>query len=90
MEDEHKSSKTMVEEFKETVSENENQEEVVPLEIDSEDENECNETEIRALPNNFINSTPVRETLGSLLKSRNFLGIIQDDPGRARFRGVHI
>ena len=69
-------------------SEIENNEEVVPVEIESEEEN--NEINPRALPNRNKFSTPMTETLGALMNSKNSLKLIPDDSGRATVLGVPI
>ena len=67
--------------------ENENQQEVVPVEIDSDD----NITpKIRALLNIMKSSAILRETLGSLMRSENSLKIEQNDSGQATIFGVPI
>ena len=46
------------------MSENENQQEIVPVEINSEHRKEFFKANKRAFPNSFNYSTPVRERLG--------------------------
>ena len=65
--------------IKKTNSENENNQEIVPVEIESEDENI--QTNLRALPNSSIFSDQMTKTLGRLMSSLNFLQIIASPSG---------
>ena len=69
-------------------SEIENNQEVVPVESDSEEEN--NQINPRALPNSNKFSSLMTETLGALMNSKNSLKLIPDDSGRATILGVPI
>ena len=71
---------------KESSSENENYQKVVPVEIESEDE--TFQTSISNLPNSKNFSTVMTETLGALMNSRISLKLIQIDSGRASILGV--
>ena len=73
--------------IKESNSENANNQEIVPVEIESEDENF--QTNLRALPNNSIFSDQMTKTLGRLMSSANSLKIKSTPPG-ARILGVPI
>ena len=68
-------------------SENENNKEIMPVEVeleDSEDENIVNKIGIKALPNSFKFSDLLKNSIGKLLSSKNSLGIDQDGrPGGA-------
>ena len=66
-----KSSKKISEVIKESNSENENNQEIVPVEIESEDENI--QTNLRALPNSSMFSDQMTKTLGRLMSSANSL-----------------
>ena len=68
-------------------SENENNQEIVPVEIESEDENI--ETNLRALPNSSIFSESMAKTLGRLMSSFNSLKIKPASSG-ATILGVPI
>ena len=74
--------------IKKSNSEKENNQEIVPVEIESEDENI--QTILRALPNSNKFSTLMTETLGALMNSKNSLKLIPDDFGRASILGVPI
>ena len=69
-------------------SNSENNREVVPIEIDSEDDN--NKSNLRALRNSNKFSTNMMETLGAPMKSKNTLKLIQDDSARASILGIPI
>ena len=69
-------------------SESENNEEVVPVEIDSEEEN--NQINPRALPNSNKFSSLMTETLSALMHSKNSLKLVSDDSGRVTTLGVRI
>ena len=64
-------------------SADENQQEIVPVGIEIDDENEDFECNIRALPNSCKYIQLMRETLGSLMSSKSSLGKEQDDLVRA-------
>ena len=64
-----KSTKKISEVIKESNSENENNQEIVPVEIESEDENI--QTNLRALPNSSMFSDQMTKTLGRLMSSLN-------------------
>ena len=68
IEEVNQSTKNLGEVTKESNSENENNPEIVPVEIESEDENI--QTNIRALPNSKKFSTLMTETLGALMNSK--------------------
>ena len=68
-------------------SENENNHEIVPLEVESEDENI--QTILRALPNSSIFSDQMTKTLGRLMSSANSLKI-NSTPSGATILGVPI
>ena len=55
--------------LKDSNSKNENDQEIVPIEIDSEDD--TFQSNIRALPNSNKFSSNMMETLGSLMSSKN-------------------
>ena len=67
--------------MKESNSENENNQELDPVEIESEDENI--QTSIRVLPNSKIFFTVMTETLGAFMNSKNSLKLKQDGSDRA-------
>ena len=68
-------------------SENENNQEIVPVEIESEDENIT--TNLRALPNSSMFSDQMKKTLGRLMFSANSLKI-NTTPSGATIFGVPI
>ena len=82
-----KSTKKISEVIKESNSENENNQEIVPIEIESEDENI--QTSLRALPNSSIFSDQMTKTLGRLMSSANSLKINSTSSG-ATILGVPI
>ena len=83
-----KSTKKISEVIKESQSsENENNQDIVPVEIESEDENI--QTNLRALPNSSIFSDQMTKTLGRLMSSANSLKIISTPTG-ATILGVPI
>ena len=82
-----KSTKKISEVIKESNSENENNQEIVPVEIESEDENI--QTNLRALPNSSIFSDQMTKTLGRLMSSANSLKI-KSTPSGATILGVPI
>ena len=84
LEEVDKSTKNLGEIRKESNSENENIQEIVPSEID------FIETNLKPLPNSSNFSISMRQMLGSLMKSRNSLKITQDDFGQAKFLGIPI
>ena len=82
-----KSTKKISEVIKETNSSNENNHEIVPVEIESEDENI--QTNLRALPNSSMFSDQMSKTLGRLMSSANSLRITPTTSG-AQILGVPI
>ena len=82
-----KSTKKISEVIKESNSENENNQEIVPVEVESEDENI--QTNLRALPNSSIFSDQMTKTLGRLMSSANSLKI-NSTPSGATILGVPI
>ena len=81
------STKKISEVIKESNSENENNQEIVPVEVESEDENI--QTNLRALPNSSIFSDQMTKTLGRLMSSANSLKI-NSTPSGATILGVPI
>ena len=75
----NKSTKEIGEDMKTSNSENENNQDIVPVEIESEDENI--ETNLRALPNSSMFSDQMTKTLGRLMSSLNSLKIIASTSG---------
>ena len=82
-----KSTKKISEVIKESNSENENNQEIVPVEVESEDENI--QTNLRALPNSSIFSDQMTKTLSRLMSSANSLKI-NSTPSGATILGVPI
>ena len=82
-----KSTKKISEVIKESNSENENNQEIVPVEIESEDENI--QTNLRALPNSSMFSDQMTKTLGRLMSSANSVKI-KSTPSGATILGVPI
>ena len=76
--------------FKKPDSENEKQHQVLSVEIETFDESEKFKSNIRAVRNSSNFSHLLRETLGSLMRSRNSSRIEQNDSGQAKFLGVPI
>ena len=74
--------------IKESNSEKENIQEVVPVEIDSEDDNI--QSNIRALPNSNKFFTNMMETLGAPMNSKKSLKLSQDDSGRTSILRIPI
>ena len=74
-----KSTKKISEVIKETNSENDNNQEIIPVEKESEDENI--QTNLRALPNSSIFSDQMTKTLGRLMSSLNSLKITASSSG---------
>ena len=70
----NKSTKKIRKVIKESNSENENNQEIVPVEVESEEENI--QTNLRALPNSSMFSDQMTKTLGILKSSLNSLKII--------------
>ena len=68
-------------------SENENNQEIVPVEVESEDENI--QTNLKALPNSSMFSDQMTKTLGRLMSSANSLKI-KSTPSGATILGVPI
>ena len=83
----NKSTKEIEEVIKESNSENDNNQEIVPVEIESEDENI--QTNLRALPNSSIFSDQMTKTLGRLMSSANSLKLTSS-PSGASILGVPI
>ena len=73
--------------IKESNSENENNQKIVPVKIESEDENI--QTNLRALPNSSMFSDQMTKTLGRLMSSANSLKI-KSTPSGATILGVPI
>ena len=82
-----KSTKKISENIKESNSENENIQEIVPFQIESEDKNI--QTNLRALPNSSMFSDQMTKTLGRLMSSANSLKI-KSTPSGATILGVPI
>ena len=82
-----KSTKKVGAILRESNSENENFQEIVPVEIESEDENI--QTNLRALPNSSMFSDQMTKTLGRLMSSSNSLKI-KSTPSGATILGVPI
>ena len=83
----NKSTKKVGDILKDSNSANENGREIVPVEIESEDENI--QTNLRALPNSSMFSDQMTKTLGRLMSSANSLKIISTPTG-ATILGVPI
>ena len=83
LEEINKSTKKIGEVVKGSNSENENNQEIVPVEIESEDENI--QTNLRALPNSSMFSDQMTKTLGRLMSSANSLKIISTPSGATIF-----
>ena len=83
----NKSTKEIGEVIKTSKSENENNQEIVPVEIESEDENI--QTNLRALPNSSMFIDQMKKTLGRLMFSANSLKI-NITPSGATILGVPI
>ena len=83
----NKSTKKIKNVIKGSNSENENNQEIVPVEIESEDENI--QTNLRALPNSSMFSDQMTKTLGRLMSSANSLKI-KSTPSGATILGVPI
>ena len=75
----NKSTKKIRKGIKESNSENENNQEIVPVEIESEDENI--QTKLRALPNSASFSDLMTKTLGRLMSIANSLKITASPSG---------
>ena len=80
-------TKEVVNILKESNSENENNQEIVPFENELEDENI--QTNLRALPNSSMFSDQMTKTLGRLMSSANSLKI-KSSPSGATILGVPI
>ena len=74
--------------MKESTSEKDNIQDIIPVEIDSEDDNI--RSNIRTFPNSNKFSSNTMETSGALTKSKNSLKLLQDDSGRASILGSPI
>ena len=72
--------------FKKLDAENETRQEIVPIEIDSKEEN----YKIRPLPKTPTPSAAIREANGTLMKSHNSSRLNQDNLGRANLLAVPI
>ena len=83
----NKSTEKVGDILKESISENENNQEIVPVEIESEDEKI--QTNLRALPNSSMFSDQMTKTLGRLMSSSNSLKI-KPSPSGATILGVPI
>ena len=83
----NKSTKEIGDVIKTSNSENENNQEIVPVEIESEDENI--QTNLRALPNSSMFSDQMKKTLGRLMSSANSLKI-NTTPSGATILGVPV
>ena len=83
----NKSTKKVGDILKESNSENENNQEIVPVDIESEDDNI--QTNLRALPNSSMFSDQMTKTLGRLMCSSNSLKITPP-PSGATILGVPI
>ena len=83
----NKSTKKISEVIRESNFENVNNQEIVPVEIESEDENI--QTNLRALPNNSLFSDQMKKTLGRLMSSANSLKI-NTTPSGATILGVPV
>ena len=88
LEEVDKSSKILGEILKESNSGNDNNQDIVAVEIDSEDNNI--QSKIGALPNSIKIPSSVIETVGSLMNSKNSVKSIQDDLGKASISGIPI
>ena len=87
LEEVNKSTKKISKVIKESNTENEDNQEIVPVEIESEDENI--QTNLRALPNSSMFSDQMTKTLGRLMFSANSLKI-KSTPSGATILGVLI
>ena len=87
LEDVNKSSEKVGDFLQELISENGNNQQIIPVEIESEDENI--QTNLRALPNSSIFSDLKTKTLGSLRSSSKSLKI-KSSPSGATNLGVPI
>ena len=83
----NKSTKKISKVIKESNSESTNNHEIVPVEIESENENI--QTNLRALPNSFMFRDQMSKTLGRLMSSLNSLKI-KHSPSGATILGVPI
>ena len=87
LEEVNKSTKKISEVIKKSNSEKANNQEIVPVEIESEDENI--QTYLRSLPNSSMFSDLMSKTLGRLMSSLNSLKI-KPSPSGATILGVPI
>ena len=87
LEEVNKSTKKVGDILKESNSENENNQEIVPVEIESDDENI--QTNLRALPNSSMFSDQMTKTLRRLMSSLNSLKI-KASPSGPTILGVPI
>ena len=83
----NKSTKKIRKDIEGSNSENENNQQIVPVEIESDDENI--QTNLRALPNSSMFSDQMSKTLGRLMSSANSLRITPTTSG-AQILGVPI
>ena len=83
----NKSTKKIRKDINPSNSEDEKKQEIVPVEIESEDENI--QTNLRALPNSSIFSDQMTKTLGRLMSSAKSLKI-KSSPSGATILGVAI
>ena len=72
--------------MKESKSANENNQEIVPFELESEDENI--QTMLRALPNSNKFSSNMMKTSGALMNKKNSLKLEQESSDKASILGV--
>ena len=90
LEEVNKSTKKLGDNIKESNSENENNQEIVPIEIESDSsEGDNNTHNIKALPNSSNFSDLMTKSLGSLMSSANSLRI-KPSPSGASIPGVPI
>ena len=86
----NESTQHLGEVFEKTISEIQNNQEIIPVEINTDDESEDFESNIRAPPNSSIYSQLMRETLDSLLRRKNSFKTQQNDSVQARILGIPI
>ena len=87
----NKSTEKLQEVFEKAKSESDNQQKVVPVEVDldsSKNENDDNRTKMIALLNIAKSKPLVKETLGSLMRSCNCLGIEFVEAGRVNILSI--
>ena len=88
VEEVHESTKKLGDVLKDSISENEKNQEIFPVENDSEDDN--SQSNIRILPNSNEFSSDMMETLGCLTNSKSCLKLIQVYSSRASILGTPI